>query len=190
MASMVFEIRSSTNQIVHAPAQHFRTALDHLARAARRKAGVLIFLFDRLELQIIHALRGAHQRHGADQAGQLVGGVEHLLHCVLGLYVHSQTVAVAGRRMDDGLVQPRRAHDFLLLDAVLAGPALEIQIMEQSHDRPEIGLVLIAQRARKIRHDARNDLGMLYVKRLGVVVLQQRAGFVQSGNHAFRLPCS
>ena len=77
---------------------------DHVARAAGGEFLVLEFLFDAADLHVHHALAGAHQRRRADEAGQLVGGEEHLFHLVLGFYVAAQAVAVADHGVDEALV--------------------------------------------------------------------------------------
>ena len=97
---------------------------------------------------------------------------------MLRLDVHRDAVAVAGRGMDQPLVEIPLAHDLLRLDAVLIGIALKIQIMQQADDAPEIHLVAVAELLREIAHDALDRAGMMQMERILVILRQQCPGFL------------
>ena len=92
------------HEFVERPAEHVRAALDDLARAAGGKFLILELFLEGLELQILHTLRRQHPHDGADEARELVRGVEDLLHLVLGLHVDGQQIAVTHDRVDQALV--------------------------------------------------------------------------------------
>ena len=110
---------------------------------------------------IEHTFGRPHQRHRADQAGQLIHGIEHLFHLVLRLDIHGQFIAVACGRVDQPLVEPALAHDLLLLDAVLLRKLLEIEVVQKSDNAPEIDRIAVAELFGKIAHHAFHGLRVL-----------------------------
>ena len=88
------------NEVVERPSQHICTALNDLTGAARGKVERLVFFLYGFKLQVERAFRRTHQRHRADEPRQLVHGVQHLFHLVLGRNVHRQQIAMARRCVD------------------------------------------------------------------------------------------
>ena len=97
---------------------------------------------------------------------------------MLRLDVHRDAVAMAGRGVDQPLVEIALAHDLLRLDAVLVGITLKVQVMQQADNAPEIHLVPIAELLREVAHDALDRAGMVQMERVLIIFRQQLPGFV------------
>ena len=85
---------------------------------------------------------------------------------------------MAGRGVDQPLVEVALAHDLLRLDAVLIGIALKVQIMQQADNAPEIHFVPVTELLREIAHDTLDRAGMMQMERILVILRQQCPGFL------------
>lgn len=94
------------DEVIQIPAQHLRPLEDDLPGTAGGKLLVLELFLHRFDLQIGHTLGRPHDGRRPDEAGELVGGKEDLLHLMFGLNVHGDAIAMAGGGVDDGLVHP------------------------------------------------------------------------------------
>ena len=163
-------------QLVQVPAQQLGALLDDLPGAAGGELLVLELLLQGLELHVGTALGGAHEGGGADEAGELVAGEEDLLHLMLGLDVAHLAPTVAGGGVDEGLVQADLTHELLGLDAVLLGPLLEVQVVEETDDIPEFGVVAITQLPGEPLHDRPHGEAVADVEGLLIIFFQQVQG--------------
>ena len=102
---------------------------------------------------------------------------------MLRLEVYPQTPAVAGRGPDDGLLHTGLAHQLLGFLAVLLGPLLEVQVVEQAHNGPELRLVPVAQFTGVPAHDVLHRDGMAEMEGLLVVPGQQVPGLRTGYGH-------
>ncbi len=84
---------------------------------------------------------------------------------------------MAGHSPNHPQLQAPLLHDFLAFLAVLFGPLLKVQIVEQAHEAPKFLLLAVAQLTGKIAHTALHDLAMAQVEGLFVVFAQQIPGF-------------
>ena len=79
---------------------------------------------------------------------------------MLGLYLDGEAIAVAGGGTDDGLVHAPLPQELLALDAVLVGPPLEIQVVEDAHHLPKVGLLTVAQFLGEPAHHVAHHAGV------------------------------
>ena len=161
---------------VQLPAEHGGTPADNLPGAAGGEGGGFILFLHRLQFQILDAFGGAHQRHRADEAGQLVHGVEHLFHFMLRRDIHRDAVAVAADGVDQPLVRAVFPQDFLAADAVLIGILFKIQVVEKARQAPEILLLPVTELTGEIAQHPLHRPGVLQMKGLPVVPGQQLPG--------------
>ena len=117
------------------------------------------------------ALAGAHPGGCADQAGQLVGGKENLLHFVSRLHVTAQAVAVGANGVNHLRTGIDLSQQLRRLDAVLLGVAFKVHVVEKTAQTPEVRVFALLLRIPA--HNALNGQGVENVKRLLIVFLQQ-----------------
>lgn len=128
-------------------------------------------------------LEGRIRAAAPHQPGELVHREEDLLHLLLRLDVHTVAPAVAGGGPDDLLLHPGLPHQLLGLFAVLLRPALKIQVVEQTHDPPELLPVPIAQLPGKPAHHVLHCNGVAQVELLLVILGQQVPGLLSCHGH-------
>ena len=166
------------NEGIEIPAKHLRAALDDLARAAGGKLFVLVLLLDGLDLKVVHALARAHEGDRADEAGQLVGGKEHLFHLMHGLHVGAQAIAMRTDGVNHVLAHAGGAQQLRGFPAVLLGPVFKVDIVQKTHGGPVIGVGAVAQLVGIPAHHALHGQRVLDVKGLLVIGFEQREGLL------------
>ena len=92
---------------------------------------------------------------------------------MLGLYVDGYCVAVACGCMYQPLIQPLFAHELLTFYAVLLWVQLKVEVMQQTDNAPEIGLVAVAELVCEVFHNAGHDKPVLNMEWVGVVLFQK-----------------
>ena len=90
--------------------------------------------------------------------------------------------------MDNGLVHSGLTHQLLRLDAVLLGPLLKVQVVEQAHHGPELPLVSIAQLLGVPAHHMLHRHGVAEMKGLVIILGQQVPRLLSGHCHSAFLP--
>ena len=80
--------------------------------------------------------------------------------------VYRNPITVAGRCMDQPFIQPPFPHDLLGFFAMLVRVLFKIQIVEQTHQAPEVFFFRISQCAGKMPHGPFHRQGMAQVERV------------------------
>ena len=91
---------------------------------------------------------------------------------MLRLHVAAQPVAVGTDGVDEVVAAAGLLHQLRRLDAVLLGPHLKVNVVQQTGGGPEVGLVAVAQLVCVPTHDALYGQSVLDVKRLLVILPQ------------------
>ena len=124
--------RASSTTSTSSPPQTLSPLADHVPAAPGGEFLVLELLLQTADLHVLDAFAGAHPGGGADEAGELVGGEEDLLHHMDRLHVGAQAEAVADHSVDQRLVRPGLPEELRGLPAVLVGPLLEVDVVEEA----------------------------------------------------------
>ena len=93
---------------------------------------------------------------------------------MLRAYVHRDAVTVAADSVNQVIVRALFPQNFLAADTVLIGILLKIQVVKQSNLSPEIRFIPISQFLGEVSHNSFHRFGVLQMKRLLVVLGQQR----------------
>ena len=162
------------HQFLQGPAQAVGPLLDHVPGAPGGELLVLVLLFQALDLHVLAAPAGTHQSRGPDEAGQLVGGEQDLLHQMGGLHIAADAIAMAAHGVDQVVTAARFPQKLRRLLAVLFRPLLKVDVVQQAHRGPEVRLLAIAQLLGIPAHDSLHRQGMLKVERLLIILPQRR----------------
>ena len=146
---------------------------------------VLELFFDRRYLHVRHRLARPDQRHGGDEADQLVDGVKDLLHGG-----RPRGVGVVGMGKDPvpdffvpaALLQDRGTPDGVLADL---GEPLVVVVMEEPGDPPDLRVAVVAAGVGAHRRlDAQAVLDQLGI--LGELI-EDRPGVLPGAGHGGRV---
>ena len=138
--------------------------------------GVLYFFITDLTSRSWTLFDGRISATAPIEPGQLIGGVKHLLHLVLRCKSR-QRPNVADNPVDQPGVVIQPAEDFLHFDAVRLRPALEIEVVQQPDQPPEILLIPVSQFIGKPPHHPFNGDRVAAVERFFVILAEQFPGF-------------
>ena len=177
------------DQGIQLPAQQLSPVLDDLPAAPRRELLVLEFLLDAGKLHVRGAFTRAHQRGRANKTRQLITGEKHLFHLLFGDHIGAYFVAVAAYGMDHLLTHPGRTQQLRGLYAVLFGPFLKVDIVQQAAHGPKISFFAIAQVVGKPAHYRLHSQCVPDVEGLLIVLPQQGQGRF-AGDHFFHFSSS
>jgi hypothetical protein len=163
-------------QLFQRHAQHVGALLDDRAVDLGCEGGCLELLGHRLDLDVEDALRGPHDGASRDKARQLVAGEEYLLHIAEGLDLGADAEAVALDRANEGLIVACRGQDGAGMLQVLLWVLLVIDVVQEAHDAPIIGILALLRG--EVAH-RRLDRESVAVQVVVVVVLapQAQGGF-------------
>lgn len=90
---------------------------------------------------------------------------------------------MAGRCVDDALINAFFPHQLLLFGAVLFRPLLKVQIMQDAHGLPEIRFSTIAQLVGIPAHHIAHNAGVLAVELTFVIIAHQRISLFRGRDH-------
>ena len=90
---------------------------------------------------------------------------------------------MAGAGTDDALVNAVAPHQLDALGAVFIGPALKVQVVEDTHGLPEVGLLTVAKLHGEPAHHIAHGNTVLEVEIAFIILLEQLICFLGSGDH-------
>ena len=131
------------DELRQGPAPLLRAAPHVLPVDLLRERLLLQPLQDRLDRDVGDLLRGTHERAGADEAGQLVGRQDRLLHRRLAR--NARVEGVAADRLDEVLGPGALPEDLHAAEDVvrLGGVLLVVEVVEEADEAPAFDLRLV-----------------------------------------------